>query len=544
MKRLYTFQIMEPLEPFECSETKEGSELIRAITTADMDKLQSLIKNGASVNAKSPDALGKLSTPLQVAINHSKSEIVNILLTEGADPNKGYPQDDELFPTFLLEPIFHAFAKYEHDIVLALIRGGAKVDIRNYSANYPLHLATELGWSDVVNEIILRKISLQQTDGCHRTPCMLAAQLGKVNILRILLDNEAEIDYQNVDGKTALMYAVRSFIHNRPFPGYEHCIKLLLERNADVNIVDSKLNNVIMGQLYNWTKPRKHRVLVDLVDAGCSINSLNRAGYAPLHMAVSSLNLDLIHSFIDLGADVNKLTGKKKSALYEVSRLTVHDKPYDEKLWTELAKCLLGYHADPNITHPLAVAAVYNRLGLVDTLLHSGASINDVHPKYGTVLFNAAVVGNLDMVKLALSFKAEINISNIPRKHFPYHPEKADKFALMLLFAAGEDYPFLETPDRCVPRPILDWKEDKSLRNQCRIVIRDEIIMSNNHNQNLFEATKPLPIPNLLKDYILFWVSPHDDQEQFDTKFNKEEEDVEDDNKSCLFPLGQRDMFL
>ena len=124
---------MEPLEPFKRSETKEGSELIRAIITADMDKLQSLIKNGSSVNVKSPDVLGKLSTPLQVAINHSNSEIVNILLTEGADPNIGYPQDDELFPTFLLEPLFHAFAKYEHDIVLALIRGGAKVDIRNYS---------------------------------------------------------------------------------------------------------------------------------------------------------------------------------------------------------------------------------------------------------------------------------------------------------------------------------------------------------------------------------------------------------------------------
>ena len=407
-------------------------------------------------------------------------------------------------------------------------------------------MAIELGWSDIVNEIILHKISLQQTDACGRTPCMLAAQLGKVNILRTLLDNKAQIDYQDLNGKTALMYAVRSFIHSRPFPGYEHCIELLLERNADVNIVDSKLNNAIMGELCHWNKPRKHKVLVDLVDAGCSINSLNRAGYAPLHMAVNSLNLDLIHSLITLGADVNQLNGKKKSVLYEVSRLSVYDKLYDddEKLWTELAKCLLGYHADPNVTHPLAVAAVYNRLGLVDTLLHSGGCINDVHPKYGTVLFNAAVVGNHDMVKLALSFKAEINISNIPRKHFPHHPEKADKFALMLLFAAGESYPFLESSDRCVPRPILNWKEDKSLRNQCRIVIRDAIIMSNNHNQNLFEATKPLPIPNLLKDYILFWVSPDDDKEEFDTKFDKKKEDVEDDNKCCLFPLGQRDMFL
>ena len=114
----------------------------------------------------------------------------------------------------------------------------------------------------------------------------------------------------------------------------------------------------------------------------------------------------------------------------------------------------------------------------------------------------------------------------------------------MLLFAAGESYPFLESSDPCVPTPILNWKEDKSLRNQCRIVLRDAIIMSNNHNQNLFEATKPLEIPNLLKDYILFSVSLDDDKEQFDTKFPPKKQDVEDNSKCCLFPLELRDMYL
>ena len=77
------------MEPFKCSESKLGSELIYAIITADMEKIKSLIEKGASVNERiwSPDVLKQLSTPLQVAINNSNLAIVNLLLSEGADPN-------------------------------------------------------------------------------------------------------------------------------------------------------------------------------------------------------------------------------------------------------------------------------------------------------------------------------------------------------------------------------------------------------------------------------------------------------------------------
>ena len=494
------------MEPFKCSESKLGSELIYAIITADMEKIKSLIEKGASVNERiwSPDVLKQLSTPLQVAINDSNLAIVNLLLSEGADPNMAYSEDCELFPMFLNRPIFHAFAlpSNSYEIVMALFRAGAKVDVTDYAGNYPLHLAIVLGWSDLVDEIILCRISLEKTDGCGRTHCMLAAQMGHVNILRKLLDNNAQINKQDPDGRTALMYAVESYLRFHDSTVYEECVNLLLERNADVNIVDCKKQNAILGQFCNWNKPGKDKVLLALIDPGCSISAKSRAGYSALHMAVSCMSTDLIHSLIALGADVNQLTGEKRSALCELARYT----PYDEKMYTNVAKCLLGYGADPDLTHPLVVAAVCNRLSLVETILDCGGYINDVHPKYGTVLFNAGVVGNREMAKLALLFKAEINISNIPDKDYPEHPENPDKSALMLLFAAGEKYPFLESSDECVPTPILNARQDMSLKNQCRSMIRDTIIMTNNH-ENLFEATKPLLIPTLLKDYILFWVS-------------------------------------
>ena len=42
-----------------------------------------------------------------------------------------------------------------YEIVMALVRAGAKLDVKDYSGSYPLHLAIVLGWSDLVDEIIL-----------------------------------------------------------------------------------------------------------------------------------------------------------------------------------------------------------------------------------------------------------------------------------------------------------------------------------------------------------------------------------------------------
>ena len=528
------------MEPFQCSNSNQGTQFIHAIITAEIEKVKSLIANGASVNQRSPDVLLQISTPLQVAINHSNLELVNLLLSEGADPNMAYSPFGDLFPTYLNEPIFHAFAlpSNSYEIVMALVRAGAKLDVKDYSGSYPLHLAIVLGWSDLVDENIAHRISLEQTDGCGRTPCILAAQMGRVNTLRKLLDNNAQINKQDPNGRTALMYAVESYLGFHDSTVYENCVNLLLERNADVNIVDFKKQNAILGQFCNWNKPGKDNVLLALIDAGCSISTKSGAGYSALHMAVSCMSTDLIHSLIALGADVNQLTGEKRSALCELAR----HMPYDEKMYTNVAKCLLGYGADPDLTHPLVVAAVYNRLGLVETILDCGGYINDVHPNYGTVLFNAGVVGNREMAKLALLFKAEINISNIPDKDYPEHPENPDKSALMLLFGAGEKYPFLESSDECVPTPILNAQEDMSLKNQCRSMIRDTIIMTNNH-ENLFEATKKLQIPTLLKDYILYWVSLDDDKEQFDTKLDENEQYARDDTKCCIIPMVLRYMF-
>ena len=122
-----------------------------------------------------------------------------------------YPQEYELFSDNLMEPIFHAFSIHAYDIALALIRGGANIDITNYSWQYPLHLAIACRHKELVDEILLPNISLEQRDSSGKTPCILAAQLGHVKILTKLLDCNAQINTQDADGRMALMYAIQKF---------------------------------------------------------------------------------------------------------------------------------------------------------------------------------------------------------------------------------------------------------------------------------------------------------------------------------------------
>ena len=64
------------MEEFHCEELNGAGQLICAINAEDIAKITFLIKNGASVNERSPDVLLHINSPLQVVINNCNLEIV------------------------------------------------------------------------------------------------------------------------------------------------------------------------------------------------------------------------------------------------------------------------------------------------------------------------------------------------------------------------------------------------------------------------------------------------------------------------------------
>ena len=136
-------------------------------------------------------------TPLQLAVERGRANIVEILIDAGADVNgmdAGYGDN---------WPVLHFAAREGHvDIVESLIDAGADVNGRtNREQQVALAMAAELGQLAVV-ELLIRKgadILLVDMDG--KTPLHSAAESGDPRIVRLFLDEGADIDRKNGWGK-------------------------------------------------------------------------------------------------------------------------------------------------------------------------------------------------------------------------------------------------------------------------------------------------------------------------------------------------------
>ena len=82
-------------------------------------------------------------------------------------------------------------------------------------------------------------------------------------------------------------------------------------------------------------------------------------------------------------------------------------------------------------------------------------TLSAVHPFYGTVLFIGGYQENYNVVKVVLQYKAEINISQIAENECPDPPPKANSHAVMMMFVAGEYFPFHLYPDEDIAKAIV-----------------------------------------------------------------------------------------
>jgi ankyrin repeat protein len=191
--------------------------LLCATESGNPDVLQLLLDHNADMHMT--DIKG--NTPLHLATEDGDLKIAQILLEHKVDVNS---RNDDGSTPFL-----RALETGNLDVAWLLLDHNADVHMHDNRGNTPLQRAACSGLLEVSRKILDRSASAE-VNSCNyhgSTPLLLASEEGHADVVRLLLDFNADMYARDGDGDTAL--------HCAALRGRLEVSQILLELNLDVN---------------------------------------------------------------------------------------------------------------------------------------------------------------------------------------------------------------------------------------------------------------------------------------------------------------------
>jgi uncharacterized protein len=201
----FFFHFVHPMD-YDRELQKKYLDFNRAIQKEDKNLIESFLNAGIGLNIVDAYA----GTPLHWAIRKGSNEIIEVLLKFGAHIDKA----DNVGHT----PLHWAVIEKSADLVKLLLKAGADVDKKDANGYTPLHMAVLYECEDIVGilceagaelaELKENKEHYNAQDQRGRTPLMSACKNGNLEIVDKLLTHKVNLDAQDSNGCTALMFAI------------------------------------------------------------------------------------------------------------------------------------------------------------------------------------------------------------------------------------------------------------------------------------------------------------------------------------------------
>lgn len=387
--------------------------LFDAAFTGDISRVNLAITRGANINAQAAKialyGAYESCTALMLAIKRGHTQIIELLLDEGADVNV----QNKLGLTAFVLAIWHGQPE-----IAELLFEKSDVQMTTHSGEVALLKSAGEGYTRIVRLLLARGVAVNAQNNEQMTALMLASQKGHVDIINMLITHAfnniiIEIDKQNCKGETALVLAA---INN-----HADIVKLLLDAGADVNIVDTQDERTPLMQ----ASGRGHvRAAQELLDApSIEVNTQDSQGNTALILACKNNRTEIVKLLLDR-SDINtRLINHDGQTAYDVAQepeiqallMQAQNKTGDQEIVNALnvhgvsasapvsaadIHAALASDADGS----LVTAATYGRTQTVKSLLDAGASLIGKHAAGIPALEAAAKNGHLDTVKVLLTY--------------------------------------------------------------------------------------------------------------------------------------------
>ncbi len=311
----------------------------------------------------------------------------------GAEEAYMRAQDKNIFQDQLELAWFEAAGSGQTERVLAMLKEGLNVDLKDQSGATALMLASTYGHVNVINTLLEHAADPDLRDNNSMTALMRATTKGSPEAVRALIGSSCDVDVKNNSGNTSLMIAT--------IAGNAEVVDILIKANARIENEDS----LGCTPLMRAAMAGHFKVAESLLDAGADVHAKDKSMRTSLIYALEKDQPQVARILVERGSDVNIRTKGGMTPLM----LAAKSKP-------ELVKILLEAGADSHVVTPEGLTAMTYALekgnaDIIAALIEAGADVNTKTRAGITPLMWAARI-RPEMIRPIVEAGADLNMKS------------------------------------------------------------------------------------------------------------------------------------
>ncbi len=320
-------------------------EIINFVNKGTPAKVREILKMGVNPNLK----LNNGDRLIHLAVLNNRSEVVIVLLAGGAKIDIRNKTNDTPLSLFLAQT-----RSKKPDVAVNLLKRGANPNIKRTRNSWsPLHWAVFRNWSEVVQLIIYNGGQInEQNNKNGDTPLHLVTSqvIGKT-----LLSSGAKLNQLNKEGLDAFEMVLSKFnISNDNLNELKPLCQILIEHGTNVNKIGPDGFSVLMIAMNKGLE----FISLLLIEAGADLTYTDQKVGAVIHVAASMNMPNILSKILNSGVDPNL---KKSNGGYTPLHFAVANNQFEN------VKLLMAARADPSISNDYGQDAL--ALAKIDSII-------------------------------------------------------------------------------------------------------------------------------------------------------------------------------